>query len=505
MFGFVRRKKNKSPNEDPASGATEPSAVSADSLVAGEFVFSEESIVQHEDHGSNEQVAGDTDHVASPGHEPSGSEVLLSPEEISDYSNMDRIYPRSPNEAIQPEAPPQPPANVKKRKPLTSLLNGIISAAIFFLLIGGGVFLVGFSHFVASGPLTQDKNVIIPSGDGLNNIATRLLREGVISDTYIFIFGVSAVNGADKLKAGEFLFKEGASMREVMTTIIEGKAILHSVTLPEGRTSQQIVEILRADPMLIGELTNIPGEGTLMPETYKFSRGTSRQSIVQRMSKDMQREVQRIWEQRDKSIPLSSPEELVILASIVEKETGKADERPRVAAVFINRLRQGIKLQSDPTIIYGLVGGKGSLGRGIRRSEIDLPTAYNTYQIQGLPPTPIANPGLAALEATANPSRTNDLFFVADGTGGHVFAKSLAEHNRNVANWRAVQQQAAQDQAAQDQAAQQEAQNTSAENGADNPSNPSLHGILNPPLPELMLEPPLSAPTLALTPPPQRN
>lgn len=486
MFGFGRHNKDKQETGiDAAEQAGEPENTPAwsDASAPG-------------DHPAT--PVADTGHTGEFPDSSREGEKHVHADEYVDYSNQDRIYPRSPNEAIQPEVAPSPPKNIKKRRTITAALNLIISTIIFFLLIGAGIFLIGYSHFSAPGPLARDHNVIIPSGEGLNNIAVRLKREGVIADTYIFMLGVAAVGRADELKAGEFLFKEGASMRSVMRTIIDGKAILHGVTIPEGRTSQQIVDILRADPMLIGDISGVPGEGTLLPETYKFTRGTSRQSIILRMTKAMKNEVERIWEGRDKSIPLSSPQELVILASIVERETGKADERPHVASVFVNRLRQGIRLQSDPTIIYGLVGGKGSLGRPIRRSEIDQVTAYNTYQIQGLPPTPIANPGLAALEATANPSRTKDLFFVADGSGGHIFAETLEDHNRNVANWRTVQQRRA-----EERATEAAAELDSATNDADTSGAPALNlnGILNPPIPELMP----NANTSPLTPPPQRN
>jgi UPF0755 protein len=185
----------------------------------------------------------------------------------------------------------------------------------------------------------------------------------------------------------------------------------------------------------------MPREGTLLPETYKFTRGTTREQVIQRMQQAQKRAVGEIWERHSPDLPLKSPDQLVILASIVEKETGKADERSRVAAVFINRLRQKIKLQSDPTIIYGLVGGKGTLGRPIRRSEIQQPTPFNTYIIDGLPPGPIANPGRASLEATASPARTRDLFFVADGTGGHAFSDSYDQHQKNVAKLRTIEKQ----------------------------------------------------------------
>jgi UPF0755 protein len=185
----------------------------------------------------------------------------------------------------------------------------------------------------------------------------------------------------------------------------------------------------------------VPREGTLLPETYKFPRGTTRDQVIQRMQQTQKRVLAEIWERRNPDVPIKSPEALVTLASIIEKETGKADERSRVAAVFVNRLRQKIKLQSDPTIIYGLVGGKGTLGRPIKRSEITQPSPYNTYVIDGLPPGPIANPGRASLEAAANPARTRDLFFVADGTGGHTFTETYDQHQKNVAKLRAIEKQ----------------------------------------------------------------
>jgi len=220
---------------------------------------------------------------------------------------------------------------------------------------------------------------------------------------------------------------------------VEGKSVLHSLTFPEGLTSTQIVERLLRDEILSGEVREIPKEGTLLPETYKFTRGMTRTQLLDRMAQEQARTVKEIWERRSAELPISSPQEMVILASIVEKETGKADERPRVASVFINRLNKQMKLQSDPTIVYGLVGGKGTLGRPILKSEIESATPFNTYVIPGLPIGPITNPGKAALEAVANPSRTKDLYFVADGTGGHAFSETLEQHNRNVLKWRQIE------------------------------------------------------------------
>ncbi len=218
-----------------------------------------------------------------------------------------------------------------------------------------------------------------------------------------------------------------------MDTLVEGKAVLHSITMPEGLTSQQIVERLRDNDVLVGDIDEIPKEGALLPDTYKFARGMTRAQLLDRMQQEQARVLREVWARRAADLPVKNPQELVVLASIVEKETGRADERTRVAGVFINRLNRNMRLQSDPTIVYGLVGGKGTLGRGILRSEIDQPTPYNTYSIPGLPPGPITNPGRAAMEAVANPSRTRELYFVADGTGGHVFAETLEQHQRT---WR---------------------------------------------------------------------
>src|SRR5207249_3557120 len=275
------------------------------------------------------------------------------------------------------------------------------------------------------------------------DIADVLQREGVIDNNrWAFIGAVLAMKARSELKPGEYSFQKNASLRDVIATIVEGKVVQHSVTIAEGLTSEQIVARLSDNDLFSGSVREIPREGTLLPETYKFPRGTTREQVIQRMQQAQKRVVAEIWERRSQDVPVKSPEQLVALASIVEKETGKPDERSRVAAVFVNRLKQRIKLQSDPTIIYGLVGGKGTLGRPIMRSEIDQATPYNTYVIEGLPPGPIANPGRASLEATANPARTKELFFVADGTGGHAFAENLGQHQINVTKLRQFEQQA---------------------------------------------------------------
>ena len=268
------------------------------------------------------------------------------------------------------------------------------------------------------------------------------MREGVIDQPTLFIAGSLILKAQNDLRSGEYKFTRNASLRDVVETIIEGKVVQHAFTIAEGLTSDQIVQKLMDNEALTGNIRDVPREGTLLPETYRFTFGTSREQMIQRMRQAQQKAVQEIWDRRSADLPIKTPEQLVTLASIVEKETGKPEERTRVAAVFVNRLRQRMKLQSDPTIIYGLVGGKGSLGRSIMRSEIDQPTPYNTYVIDGLPPGPIANPGRASLEAAANPARTKELYFVADGTGGHAFADNYEQHQKNVARLRVIERTA---------------------------------------------------------------
>jgi len=264
----------------------------------------------------------------------------------------------------------------------------------------------------------------------------------VIDQPYLFMASALFMKARNDLKYGEYQFNRGASLRDVIDTIIDGKVVQHAVTVAEGLTSDQIVQRVLEHPVLVGNIREIPREGTLLPETYRFTRGTTREQVIQRMQAAQRRAVQEVWDRRMPDLPVGSPEQLIVLASIIEKETGKPEERTRVSAVFVNRLKQKMKLQSDPTIIYGLVGGRGSLGRPIMRREIEQPTPYNTYVIEGLPPGPIANPGRASLEAAANPARTRELFFVADGTGGHAFAENYDQHLKNVAKLRQLEQQA---------------------------------------------------------------
>ncbi len=353
------------------------------------------------------------------------------------------ISPRSPRAALEPERVPPPPRRSERaRNPFVIVGNAIITIVLILMLGGGAVYVYGRQMLDAPGPLKEEKIVNIPARSKTRDIADTLQREGVIDiSPWAFIGGVFALKASSDLKPGEYAFQKRASLRDVIGTIVEGKVVQHAVTIPEGLTSEQIVTRLSDNDIFAGAVREMPREGTLLPETYKFPRGTTRDQVIQRMQQTQKRVLAEIWERRNPDVPVKTPEQLVTLASIVEKETGKPDERSRVASVFVNRLRQKIKLQSDPTIIYGLVGGKGTLGRPIKRSEIQQPSPYNTYVVDGLPPGPIANPGRASLEAAANPARTRDLFFVADGTGGHAFTETYDQHQKNVAKLRTMEKQ----------------------------------------------------------------
>jgi UPF0755 protein len=328
----------------------------------------------------------------------------------------------------------------RARNPLVIVGNAIFTLLLLVLVVGGAAFAVGKTRFEAPGPLQEEKVVVIPPRSGMMEIAELLRQEGVLDEhRLIFVGGVFALKARSELKAGEYLFPKHASVRDVLETIVEGKVVQHQITVPEGLTSEQIVARLLENDLLSGNIKDVPREGSLLPDGYHFNRGFTREQMLQRMRQAQDRLVREVWERRSPDLPVKTPEQLVILASIVEKETGKPEERTRVAAVFANRLKQKIKLQSDPTIIYGLVYGKGSLGRSISKADIQSQTPYNTYVIEGLPPGPIANPGRASIEAAANPARTKELFFVADGSGGHVFAETYDQHQKNVARLRVIE------------------------------------------------------------------
>ena len=328
-----------------------------------------------------------------------------------------------------------PPKKKKRREGLLSMLSGAMS----FLLVAlvGGVFAMISAHHLMNepGPLAADKTVILPSGADTAEILAQLESEGVIENPLLVNLAMW-IEGKRNLKAGEYLFKQNVSANEVIDELVSGRQVLHAITIPEGLTTDQIIQRLQDSDFLAGELREPPKEGALLPETYKVTRGFPRSKLLAKMQEDQRKLLDQIWARRAKDLPIRTPYELVTLASIVEKETGKSDERPHVASVLVNRLRKGMRLQSDPTIIYGLVGGKATLGHGITRAELEKYSPYNTYLIDGLPPGPIANPGRASLEAAANPLQTPDLYFVADGTGGHVFSSTLDQHNRNVQQWR---------------------------------------------------------------------
>jgi UPF0755 protein len=368
---------------------------------------------------------------------------------------------RSPAERLEPGRAPGRPRGIQAREPSRALagfvrvISSVLTVSLIVMVLVGGTAFAVFNQFESPGPLEAARTVVIPKGEGRIAIAERLEKEGVITNRWTFVGGylLQGFLGSRKtseLRAGEYEIKEHASMREVIDTLAEGKSILYKATLPEGLTSEQIVERLKAEPNLSGEITSIPAEGTLLPDTYYFSKGASRNEILDRMRDGMEKAMTELWEQRDPDLPVRSVEELVTFASIVEKETGRQDERDRVAAVFYNRLRKGMRLQSDPTIIYGIVGGQGVLGRGITRADIDTKSPYNTYQINGLPPGPICNPGKSAIQAALHPAKTSDLYFVADGNGGHTFSETLKDHNSAVQKWRAVEKQTKAKQGAND-------------------------------------------------------
>ena len=355
-------------------------------------------------------------------------------------SSLGRPSPKSPTEALQPEAvPPPPPRSAVVRHPLVIFFNFLLTVAIVGVIAAGGAVLATKMQFDRPPALDQPRAISIGRGLKVTGIAEQLQREGLIGSKWLFVAGVMLGHQQSNLKAGEYLIPAHASMRDIMDAMVTGKGILYSITIPEGLTSTQIVDRLNAEDILVGDIKAIPPEGALLPETYKFTRGDTRQSIIDRMERERDSVLNDVWAHRAADLPIKSAQELVVLASIVEKETALADERSRVAAVFVNRMRLNMRLQSDPTVIYGLFGGAGKpSGYSLTRADVEKATPYNTYVVNGLPPAPIANPGRASLEAVANPSRTRDLFFVADGSGGHAFAETYEAHLKNVARWRDI-------------------------------------------------------------------
>jgi len=370
-----------------------------------------------------------------------------------------RQQPRSPSERLEPARVVASAArNGRSRGGASSgsqrgraafgLINGALSVLVVLMLVAGGLGYAGKFAFEAAGPLNHSTVVVVPPQTNARGIADRLEQDGVIADRHVLVAGYYwerakawlAGGKLPNLRAGEYEIPKNASMRQVLDALLEGKAILQKVTIPEGLTSYQIVQILNKQTELSGEIKEIPPEGSLLPETYKFSHGASRSEIIARMQADERKFVGKLWESRAAQLPFKSINEAIIMASIVEKEA--RNERDRVAGVFLNRLAKHMRLQSDPTIIYVLTAGKGNLGRGITKSEIEAKNEYNTYQIEGMPPTPICNPGRSAIEAVLNPATTDDLFFVADGTGNHAFANNIRDHQNNVIRWRQIEREA---------------------------------------------------------------
>jgi len=318
------------------------------------------------------------------------------------------------------------------------LLPTVLLIAVFSLAVGAAVKLL-VASFDRDGPLFWETSVIIRRGAGVATIADDLARAGVIAKPWVFRLGVRFLAGGKPLRAGEYAFAPGISARETVSLLQGGKTVIRKLTVAEGLTSQKILTLLNRTEGLRGLVLAVPLEGSLMPETYHFSFGDSRQQIIERMKAAMTRILGELWENRVSNLPLASSAEALVLASIVEKETAKPDERARIAGVFINRLKKKMRLQSDPTVVYGLTEGASSLGRSLSHADLKRPTPYNTYIIDGLPPTPIVNPGQASIMAVLRPLETDAFYFVADGDGGHAFAKTLAEHNRNVARWRKIE------------------------------------------------------------------
>ncbi len=334
--------------------------------------------------------------------------------------------------------------------------GGFFSFLFWVAVLTGAAALFAFFYFTSAvarpGPYAEPRTFVVERGSSGAVIADKLEAEGLISDALLFRIA-NRLHGGASLQAGEYEIPAGASVQNIVELMTSGDALQHALTFPEGITIASVMRIIEESDVLTGDMPAAPPEGSIMPDTYHVARGMTREALLQQMRQARDEAVAEIWASRQPNLPLETPDDLVNLAAIVERETGVASERPLVAAVFINRLRRPMRLETDPTIIYGvclrhpercrdgrLVDAQGNR-RVIRASEIAMDTGYNTYRIDGLPPTPIANPGRAALEATANPAQSNAIFFVADGTGGHVFASTLAEHQANVVRWREIEAQ----------------------------------------------------------------
>lgn len=317
-------------------------------------------------------------------------------------------------------------------------LRVVLSLLFGLALVVALTLVVAQLYYEREGPLEVGQNVVIPRGSGTGAIAERLAEAGVVDDARAFHIAALVTGKNARLRAGEYAFEPGTSLREALELLESGKTVIRRFTVPEGRTAAEVVALLTETEGLSGEIAALPEEGSLLPETYHYSWGDDRTQLLERMQRSMQLALEELWEARTPGLPIETPEEAVVLASIVERETGVAEERPVVASVFINRLKRGMRLQSDPTVVYAITKGERPLGRALTRADWQVEDPYNTYQNDGLPPGPIANPGRASLEAVLAPEESEYLYFVADGSGGHAFARTLEEHNRNVANWRRI-------------------------------------------------------------------